>query len=142
MMCALRVGWTCAGSWQFRMTERPASHDGLTGIARIWRAIRILLRTLVWSFRREEALRLEILALLVLGPLGYYLGQSPVERVLLIGAVVLLLIVELLNTAIEVTVDRIGTEHHELSGLAKDLGSVAVGITLLLGIAVWLIILI
>ena len=124
------------------MTERPASHDSLTGVARLWRATGILLRTLVWSFKREEALRLELLGVLLLTPLGYYLGQTAVERVLLISPVLLLLIIELLNTAIEVTVDRIGTEHHELSGLAKDLGSAAVGVTLLLGIAIWLIILI
>ena len=92
---------------------------------------------MVWGFRREEAIRLEMLALLVFVPLGVYLGTDMVERVLLGGSVVMLLIVELLNTAIEVVVDRISLERHELSGLAKDLGSAAVGITLLLTIAVW-----
>jgi diacylglycerol kinase (ATP) len=124
------------------MTERPQRFDSLTGFARLWRATRILIGALVWGFKREEALRLELLAILILGPLGFYLGQTPVERVLLIGAVMLLLIVEFLNTAIEVAIDRIGTEHNELSGLAKDLGSAAVGITLLLAVMVWLIILI
>jgi diacylglycerol kinase (ATP) len=124
------------------MTDRPQRLEAQSGIARLWRATRILFSTVAWGFRKEEALRLEMIALSVLAPLGYYLGQTPVERVLLIASVVLLLIVELVNTAIEVTVDRIGTEHNELSGLAKDLGSAAVGITLLLGLAVWLIILI
>jgi len=124
------------------MVERPGNYDSLQGLPRLIRATRVLFEALVWGFRREEALRLELLAMLVLVPAAIYLGQTPVERVLLIGAVTLLLIVELLNTAVEVIVDRIGTEHHELSGLAKDLGSAAVGVTLLLAIAVWVLILI
>ncbi|MCG2634606.1 MAG: diacylglycerol kinase [Gammaproteobacteria bacterium] len=114
----------------------------LNGLPRLWRASRVLVRAMVWGFRREEALRLEMLGLLLLVPLGLYLGDSGVRRALLIAPLFLLLIIELLNTAVEMTVDRIGLEHHELSGLAKDLGSAAVGVTLLWGLVTWALILI
>jgi diacylglycerol kinase (ATP) len=70
-------------------------------------------------------------------PAGLWLGRSGVERAVLIGAVLIVMIVELLNTAIEVVVDRIGVEHHRLSGFAKDLGSSAVLLALLLAVGTW-----
>ncbi len=109
----------------------------LSGFPRLWRATRVLVSALIWGFRKEEALRLELLGILVFVPLGIYLGSDVVERVLLASTIVLLLIVELLNNAIEAVVDRISLDHHDLSGLAKDLGSAAVGVTLLLALAVW-----
>lgn len=122
---------------------RPEQRLGSAkGLPRLWRATRILYRVLVWGFREEEALRLELLAILAAVPAALYLVDDAVSRVLLIGSVALVLIVELLNTAVEVVVDRIGIEYHELSGLAKDLGSAAVGVTLLLTIAIWFAILI
>jgi diacylglycerol kinase (ATP) len=72
---------------------------------------------------------------------GLWLGHSGVERALLIGPVLLILIVELINSAIEATVDRIGFEHHELAGLAKDLGSAAVFMSFVLLGGVWLLVL-
>ena len=121
---------------------RPDNEYALSGFARLRRATRILLKVLGWSFREEEALRLELLGIALLGPLGFYLGQTAVERALLIMPLFLLLVVELLNTGIETTVDRIGPEHHELSGLAKDLGSAAVGVTLIWGVVTWVIVLV
>jgi diacylglycerol kinase (ATP) len=89
------------------------------------------------AFTFEAAFRQEVALAVVLLPLGVWLGKSGVERALLLGSVVLVLIVELLNTGIETVVDRIGLERHELSGLAKDLGSTAVLLAFaLLGI-VW-----
>ena len=111
--------------------------DGLTGLPRLWRACKVGLGAFAWAWQHEEALRLEIIACTVALPAAWWLGQSGVERALLWGSVVLVFIVELLNTAVEVTVDRISTEHHELSGLAKDLGSLAVGVAIVLALGTW-----
>ena len=94
------------------------------------------------AFRNEAAFRQELIVAVpvVLG--GIWLGRTGVERALLIGPMVLILVVELLNSAIETTVDRIGLEHHELSGLAKDMGSAAVLLSFgLLGMT-WLLVLV
>lgn len=89
------------------------------------------------AFRAEAAFRQEIALAVVLVPLGVWLGSTGIERALLVGSVLLILIVELLNTGIETVVDRIGLERHELSGLAKDVGSTAVLISFALLIVVW-----
>lgn len=89
------------------------------------------------AFQYEAAFRQELLLAGILVPLVCWLDVTPVERLLMISVVLLLLIVELLNSAIEAVVDRIGPEHHELSGRAKDIGSAAVFVTLLLGAYVW-----
>lgn len=86
---------------------------------------------------QETAFRQEALAALILLPLGLWLGQSWVERTLLAGSVLLVLIVELLNTAVESSIDRIGPEWHPLSKRAKDVGSAAVLLTLLLCSLTW-----
>ncbi len=106
--------------------------------------LRRLLFTLVNSgkglrflLRKEEAFQLEALLACVLIPVAILLPVSPVERVLLIGAVFTVLIVEVLNTSIEVLTDRVSLDRHELSGLAKDLGSLAVTLSLLLWAIVW-----
>jgi diacylglycerol kinase (ATP) len=78
------------------------------------------------AFRNEAAFRQEVALAVVLIPLGFWLGASPLEKFVLVGSVIFVLIVELLNTAVETVVDRIGREHHQLSGLAKDVGSAAV----------------
>lgn len=89
----------------------------------------------------EEAFRVELIGAAVTIPLGLWLGDTAVERVLLVGSVLLVLIVELLNTAIEVVVDRISLERHAMSKHAKDLGSAAVLIALLLAALTWLLLL-
>jgi diacylglycerol kinase (ATP) len=89
------------------------------------------------AFRFEAAFRQEVALAVVLIPLGVWLGKTGIERALLLGAVVIVLIVELLNTGIETVVDRIGLERHELSGLAKDVGSTAVLLSFLHLIIVW-----
>ena len=111
--------------------------DGLKGWPRLKRATSVSIRALLWAFRNEDALRLEGLALLVFAPLAIWLGESGVEHALLIGSLLLVLIVEILNTAIEAAIDRIGPEWHELSGRAKDLGSVAVMLALLNAAVIW-----
>jgi diacylglycerol kinase (ATP) len=85
----------------------------------------------------EPAFRQECLLCVLLIPAGIWLGQNAVERALLLGSCLLVLIVELLNTAVEFVVDRVGTDHHRLSGHAKDVGSAAVFMSLLLVVVVW-----
>jgi diacylglycerol kinase (ATP) len=111
------------------------------GIVRVMRALGASINGLVGAFREEAAFRQELgLAMLVI-PLGLWLGHSGVERALLIAPMLLILIVELVNSAIEATVDRIGFERHKLAGLAKDIGSAAVFMSFVLLTAVWLLIL-
>jgi len=93
-------------------------------------------------FQAEEAFRQELFLLLFLTPLGLWLGETPVERVLLIGCLMMVLIVELLNSAIEANVDRVGLEHHALSGRAKDIASAAVFMSMTLTVVTWGLILI
>lgn len=89
------------------------------------------------ALRSEAAFRQEIALAVILLPLGVWLGRTGIEKALLLGSVLLVLIVELLNTGIETVVDRIGLEHHELSGLAKDVGSTAVLLSFALLGVVW-----
>ncbi len=95
------------------------------------------LRGLRHCYLSEAAFRQEVWLSAVLVPLALWIGRSGVERALLIGAMLAVLIVELLNTGIEVVVDRIGTEHNHLSGFAKDLGSTAVFFSLVLLAVTW-----
>jgi len=116
--------------------------DGITGVKRLLRAARVGVNALHWGLQNEEALRLEMLALIPGIPLAIWLGSTGVDRALLISSLLLVLLTELLNTGIEIAVDRIGKERHELSGLAKDLGSAAVMIALLNAVFVWCFVLI
>lgn len=109
-----------------------------TGIRRILSATRNSAQGLAHAWRLEAAFRQELLLAIVLVPAGIWLGRSATERTLLIGAWVLVLIVELLNSAIEAAIDRHGLEFNELSGRAKDLASAAVMLSLLLATALWL----
>jgi len=92
-------------------------------------------------YQSEFAFRLEVWLAIVLIPIGYLLGESEVERVLLIVPIFIVLIVEMLNSAIEAVVDRISIEHHELSGFAKDVASAAVLLSLIIFLVTWSIIL-
>jgi len=111
---------------------------GLTRLLRAWGASWQGLRG---AFRDEAAFRQELALAAVAIPIGLWLGHSGVERALLIASVLLVLIVELLNSAIEATVDRIGPERHTLAGLAKDIGSAAVLMSLLLLASTWALVL-
>lgn len=110
---------------------------GNTGLRRIVNATFFSLAGLRAAWRDESAFRQELLLCVVLLPTGVWLGQTAVERALLIGSCMIVLIVELLNSGIEAVVDRVGAEHHRLSGQAKDLGSAAVFLSLLLVLVVW-----
>ena len=108
-----------------------------TGLRRLLFTLMNSGKGLRFLLRKEEAFQLEALLACVLIPVAILLPVSPVERVLLIGAVFTVLIVEVLNTSIEVLTDRVSLDRHELSGLAKDLGSLAVRLSLLLWAIVW-----
>ena len=117
-------------------TEAVNAQKSRTGLHRVWHATRYSLHGLraAWS---ESAFRQEAMAALVLVPLAFWLGRSWVEVALLAGAAVLLMVVELLNSAVEAAIDRVGPEWHALSKRAKDLGSAAVLLTLLLCAGIW-----
>lgn len=115
--------------------------QNLKGLARIYAALFNSWEGFKATWRHEEAFRQECLLFVVGTPLGYWLGQDAIERVLLIGVLFIVIIVELLNTAVEVTIDRIGFERHELSARAKDVGSAAVFSSLALAGLVWLLVL-
>ncbi len=115
--------------------------QGKTGLPRILSALHYSLQGFRAAFRNEIAFRQEVLAAFVILPLGLYLGETPVERALLIGAWLQVLIVELLNSAVEAAVDRIGAEYHALSGVAKDVSSAAVLLSLTSAAVIWLLIL-
>ena len=109
------------------------------GLTRIVRAFGYSMRGLRACYRHEAAFRQEFYVALLLVPLGLWLGADGVERALLVGSWLLVMIVELLNSAVEATVDRFGPEHHELSGRAKDIGSAAVFVSIGLAILVWVL---
>ena len=94
------------------------------------------------AWKHEAAFREELLLAAIAIPAGLWLGQTGIERALLVGTILIVLIVELLNSAIEAVVDRVSPERHELSKRAKDIGSAAVLVTLMLAGAVWALILI
>ncbi len=112
-----------------------------TGLTRLVKAFGNSYKGFAGAFREEAAFRQELALAALVIPLGLWLGRNGVERALLTAPVLLVLIVELLNSAIEATVDRIGLERHQLSGLAKDIGSAAVFLSLFLLVAVWLLVL-
>ena len=113
------------------------SSQGATGLGRLLKAFAFSMQGLSAAFRNEEAFRQEIFLSLILVPLGFYLGGTGTERALLVGVILLVLIVELINSGLEAVVDRFGGEHHELSGRAKDVGSAAVLISLINVLVVW-----
>ncbi len=104
---------------------------------RVWRAAGYSAAGFRAAARGEAAFRQELILFVVLAPLGAWLGDNGIERALLIGSLLLVLIVELLNTAVEATVDRIGNERHRLSAEAKDIGSAAVLLSILAAVLTW-----
>ena len=116
-------------------------HKGKTGLRRIWNALFYSLEGLKAAYRHEDAFRQEVWLALVLIPLALYLPASGTGKALMVGSVLIVLIVELLNSAVEATVDRVSLEHHRLAKRAKDIGSAAVLFSLLNVALVWLLVL-
>jgi diacylglycerol kinase (ATP) len=113
---------------------------GAKGWERVVRATVFSWQGLKAVFRHEAAFRQELFLLVMMTPVALWLGETGVERALLVGCLVFVLIVELLNSAVEAAIDRLGTEHHELSGRAKDMGSAAVMLSLTNAGIIWTLI--
>lgn len=111
--------------------------NNVTGLTRIIKAAGYSWKGLRAAWLNEAAFRQEAVAVIVAIIVAAYLDVDPITRVLLIGSVALVIIVEILNSAIEAVVDRIGSEFHPLSGRAKDMGSAAVLLTIILALFVW-----
>lgn len=111
-----------------------------TGFTRILKATRYSLQGLSAAWKHESAFRQELLLGIILLPASFWLANSWVEVAVLMGVCFLVLIVELLNSAIEAVVDRVGHEHHDLAGQAKDMGSAAVMLSLIMAVATWVLI--
>lgn len=118
------------------------SKPGKSGLSRVVDATGYSWQGLKAAYKHEAAFRQECFLLLVLTPLAFWLGENGIEYALLIGSVLLVLIVELANSAVEAVVDRIGSDHHELAGRAKDIGSAAVFIALINSAFVWILVLV
>ena len=114
---------------------------GKTGVARLFHAFFHSCHGLADAFRHESAFRQELLLAAILIPASFFVPVTPVERALLIASMLLVLVVELLNTSVEVAIDRISFEHHSLSKRAKDIGSAAVMVSLVNVVVVWALVL-
>ncbi len=108
-----------------------------TGLTRIIKAAGYSYKGLTAAWQNEAAFRQELVATVVAIIVAVWLDVGAIARILLIGSVLLVMIVEILNSAIEAVVDRVGTEYHELSGRAKDMGSAAVSLAIILALFVW-----
>ncbi|MBL8459542.1 MAG: diacylglycerol kinase [Zoogloea sp.] len=117
------------------MQESP--FKGKTGLTRVWNAFHYSMAGLAAAYRNEDAFRQEAWLAVVLIPLALFLPVGGVGKALMIASVLLVIIVELINSALEATVDRISLDHHHLAKRAKDIGSAAVFIALINVVAVW-----
>ncbi|WP_165309999.1 diacylglycerol kinase [Vibrio ziniensis] len=108
------------------------------GLMRLFKATSYSYKGICAAFKHEAAFREEALLAVVALPLAFWLDVTQVERMLMISSVLLIVLVELLNSALEAVVDRVGSEHHELSGRAKDMGSAAVFIAMIIAGYIWL----
>lgn len=107
----------------------------------MWRATQWSLRGLAEAFRHESSFRLEVYLFIVLAPIGLVVGASAIERVLLVGSLMLVLVVELMNSGLEAIVDKASPEFNELAGRAKDMGSAAVFVSMLHVLLCWTLVL-
>ncbi len=114
-----------------------AEYKGKTGLVRLWNALGYSRDGLVAAWKNEAAFREELLLTAIAIPLAIFLGKTGVDRALLIGSIIVILIVEILNSAVEAVVDKASPEKHELAKRAKDMGSAAVFLSLINAAAVW-----
>lgn len=121
--------------------EAKSPFKGKTGLQRIWNAFGYSLDGLSEAWRHENAFRQEVWLALVLIPAAFFMPVGGLGKALMVGSVLLVLVVELLNSAIEAVVDRISLEHHHLAKRAKDAGSAAVMLSLVNVAAVWALVL-
>jgi diacylglycerol kinase (ATP) len=116
-------------------------HKGKTGLTRLRNALRYSLAGFRAAYQHEDAFRMELLLAVMTVPLALWLPVSNIGKALMIGSILLVLLVELINSAIEATVDRISLENHDLAKRAKDIGSAAVLLSLINAATIWTLIL-
>ena len=112
-------------------------HKGNRGLTRAWHAAKNSWCGIVYAFKEESAFRQELTLLALLTPIALWMPVSPVEKCILITSLLLVLVVELLNSSVEAAIDRISFDHHDLSKRAKDFGSAAVMLALLIATLLW-----
>ena len=117
------------------MNESP--FKGKTGLNRVWNAFHYSMAGLAAAYRNEDAFRQEVWLAVLLIPLALWLPASGTGKALMIACVLLVIVVELVNSAVEAAVDRISLEHHHLAKRAKDIGSAAVFVALVNAVVVW-----
>jgi diacylglycerol kinase (ATP) len=117
-------------------------YKGKTGIKRLANAFTYSVAGTLAAFKHEDAFRQEVILSTILIPLAIYLGQTAIEQALMIASILLIIIVELLNSSVEATVDRISVKRHKLSKRAKDIGSAAVFFSLINAAVIWFLILV
>jgi diacylglycerol kinase (ATP) len=119
----------------YNIKQNP--HKGNRGITRAWHAAKNSWCGMVYAFQEESAFRQELFLLAVLSPIAFFMPISPLEKCALISSLILVLVVELLNSSVEAAIDRISFDHHDLSKRAKDFGSAAVMLALLIAALLW-----
>lgn len=119
----------------YNINQNP--HKGNRGLTRAWHAAKNSWCGIVYAFEEESAFRQELTLLIVLTPIAFFLPITPIEKCVLIASLIMVLVVELLNSSVEAAIDRISFEHHDLSKRAKDFGSAAVMLTLLIAALLW-----
>ncbi len=117
-------------------------YKGKTGIKRLINAFKYSVAGTLAAFKHEDAFRQEVILSTILIPLAIYLGQTATEQALMIASILLIIIVELLNSSVEATVDRISVKRHKLAKRAKDIGSAAVFFSLINAAVIWFLILV
>jgi len=117
-------------------------YKGKTGIKRLINAFKYSVEGTLAAFKHEDAFRQEVILSTILIPLAIYLGQTATEQALMIASILLIIIVELLNSSVEATVDRISVKRHKLAKRAKDIGSAAVFFSLINATVIWFLILV
>ncbi len=120
----------------YNINDNP--HKGNRGLTRAWHAAKNSWCGMVYAFNEESAFRQELTLLLILTPIALFLPVSLLQKAILVSSLILVLVVELLNSSVEAAIDRISFEHHDLSKRAKDFGSAAVMLALLIATLLWL----
>jgi diacylglycerol kinase (ATP) len=116
-------------------------YKGKTGLRRLVNAFGYSIAGTLAAFKHEDAFRQEVILTAILAPVAIYYGETAIDQALMIGSLLLIIIVELLNSSIEATVDRISVKHHKLAKRAKDIGSAAVFFSLINAAVIWFLIL-
>ena len=120
---------------KYHINQNP--HKGNRGLTRAWHAAKNSWCGLVYAFLEESAFRQELTLFALLTPVAFFLPTTHLEKAVLIASLIMVLVVELLNSSVEAAIDRISFEHHDLSKRAKDFGSAAVMLALLIALLMW-----